>query len=71
MRSNQYAKAVERFKQLVSTNPKNSKAAFYLGVSLLQLGKKEEAKTILAKVKANEKDPAIQSAIRELEQELK
>ena len=71
MRSNQYAKAAERFKQLVSTNPKNSKAAFYLGVSLLQLGKKEEAKTILAKVKVTEKDPAIQSAIRELEQELK
>lgn len=71
MRSNQYSKAVDRFKQILKTNPKNTKAQFYLGVSLAQLGQKEEAKSVLAKVKATEKDPTIQSAIKELEQELK
>jgi Flp pilus assembly protein TadD len=71
MRSNQYKLAVSRFKQLLKVRPNNSKAQFYLGVSLAQLGQKAEALAILAKVKAVEKDPTIQAAVRELELELK
>jgi tetratricopeptide (TPR) repeat protein len=71
MRSNQYKLAVSRFKQLLKVRPSNSKAQFYLGVSLAQLGQKAEALVVLAKVKAVEKDPTIQAAIKELEAELK
>ncbi len=71
MRSNQYKLAVSRFKQLLKVRPNNSKAQFYLGVSLAQLGQKAEALAILAKVKAIEKDPTIQAAIKELEAGLK
>ncbi len=71
MRSNQYTKAVERFRQIIKTNPNNTKAQFYLGVSLAQLGQNKEALEVLKLVKDKEKDPAIQAAVRELEQELK
>lgn len=70
MNSNQYSKAVERFSQIVKNNPNNTKAKFYLGVSLIETGKKDEAKKVLAEVKKQEKDPAIQEAIKELEQRL-
>lgn len=71
MRSNQYEKAVERFRQLLKGNPGNSKARFYLGVSLAQTGKNKEALEELLIVKGQEKDPTIQSAIAELEKDLK
>jgi tetratricopeptide (TPR) repeat protein len=71
MRSNQYKLAVSRFKQLLKVRPDNSKAQFYLGVSLAQLGQKPEALAALAKVKAKEKDPTILAAVKELEGELK
>ncbi len=71
MRSNQYKLAVGRFKQLLKVRPDNSKAQFYLGVSLAQLGQKAEALAVLAKVKSVEKDPTIQAAIKELEEGLK
>jgi tetratricopeptide (TPR) repeat protein len=65
MKSNQFAKAEGRFRQIIEKNPKNTQAQFYLGVSLVELGKKEEAKTILEKVAKTEKDPAIQAAVKE------
>jgi len=71
MRSNQYEKAVERFRQLLKVRPENMKARFYLGVSLAQTGKNKEALEELALVKEKEKDPTIQAAIAELEKELK
>jgi Flp pilus assembly protein TadD len=70
MRSNQYPKAVERFQQIVINNPKNTKARFYLGVSLLETGKKDEARKELQLVKKEESDPAILQAIAELEERL-
>lgn len=70
MRSNQYSKAVERFSQIVVHNPGNTKAKFYLGVCLLETGKKEEARKVLAEVKTKEKDPVIQQAIAELEERI-
>lgn len=71
MRSNQYAKAAERFQQILRNHPSNTKAQFYLGVSLVELGKNEEAAKILADVKRKETDPVIQQAIGELEQRIK
>lgn len=70
MRSGQYNRAVERFRSILAANPANVKAQFYLAISLSELGKKDEARQLLAQVKEREKDPAIQQAIRELEKEL-
>lgn len=67
MRSNQYSKAADRFKQILTNNPSNTKAKFYLGLTLVELGKNEEARKILAEVKKEERDPVIQQAIGELE----
>ncbi len=70
MRSNQYTKAVGRFEQILQSHPENTKAQFYLGVCLVELGRTDEAKKVLADVKKKEKDPVIQQAIGELEQRL-
>jgi tetratricopeptide (TPR) repeat protein len=70
MRSNQYSKAADRFKQILTNNPANTKAKFYLGLTLVELGNKEEARKVLADVKKEEKDPVIQQAIGELEDRL-
>lgn len=70
MRSNQYTKAVDRFKQILQNHPENTKAQFYLGVCLVELGKTEEATKVLADVKKKEKDPVIQQAIAELEERI-
>jgi Flp pilus assembly protein TadD len=71
MRSNQYTKAVERFKQILQNHPSNTKAQFYLGVSLVELGRDEEASQVLTDVKKKETDPVIQQAIGELEKRIK
>ena len=70
MRSGQYSKAIDRFRQILVSDPANRKAQFYLGVCLVEANQKAEAKKILAEVKANEKDPQIQAAIKELEERL-
>jgi tetratricopeptide (TPR) repeat protein len=71
MRSNQFSKAVERFKHITNNNPNNTKASFYLGVSLARLGRNEEAKNVLLKVKELDKDEAVQLEIANLLNELK
>lgn len=70
MRSEQYERAIERFRQILVTNPASRKAQFYLGVSLAEAGQKTEAKQVLAKVKQQEKDPQILTAVREYEERL-
>lgn len=70
MRSGQYNRAVERFQAILSSHPDNTKAQFYLAISLSEMGRKDEARKLLAKVKEREKDPTIQAAIKELEQNL-
>ncbi|MES2796166.1 MAG: tetratricopeptide repeat protein [Bacteroidota bacterium] len=70
MRSNQFLKAVERFRHITKNNPNNTKAAFYLGVSLARLGRNEEAKEVLLKVKEIDKDPSIQAELSTLLNEL-
>ena len=70
MRSNQYDRAIERFRQILAVNPDSRKARFYLGVSLVEKGEKSEAKKVLAEVKATEKDPQILAAVKELEERM-
>ena len=70
MRSNQYDKAIERFKQIIEANPDNMQAQYYLGVSYAESGKKEEAKKILNLVKQREPDPAVQASVDEYLQKL-
>jgi tetratricopeptide (TPR) repeat protein len=70
MRSGQYNRAVERFQAILASHPENTKAQFYLAISLSEMGRKEEARKLLAKVKEREKDPTIQAAVKELEQNL-
>ncbi|KAA0991138.1 tetratricopeptide repeat protein [Dyadobacter aurulentus] len=70
MRSNQYSKASDRFRQILTNNPANTKAKFYLGLTLVELGDKEQARKVLTEVKKEEKDPVIQQAIGELETRL-
>ncbi len=53
-------------RQILTNNPANTKAKFYLGLTLVELGNKEEARKVLAEVKKEEKDPVIQQAIGEL-----
>ncbi|MRS60180.1 tetratricopeptide repeat protein [Larkinella terrae] len=70
MRSGQYNRAVERFQAILASHPDNTKAQFYLAISLSEMGRKEEARKLLAKVKEREKDPTIQAAVKELEKNL-
>ena len=70
MRSGQYERAIERFRQILVTKPESRKARFYLGVSLAEAGQKAEAKRVLAQVKEQEKDPQVLAAIREYEDRL-
>src|SRR5690606_29911285 len=70
MKSNQYNRAVQRFSQIVATNPENMKAKFFLAISMIETGKKEEAGKMLKEVKEKKQDSAIQNAIAELEKRL-
>jgi tetratricopeptide (TPR) repeat protein len=66
IRSNQFGKAVERFKQILKNNPSNSKAALNLGYCLAELDRKEEATQILEKVLTNSKDPQEKAAANDI-----
>ena len=71
IRSNQFGKAVDRFKQILRNNPANSKAALNLGYCLAELDRKEEAKQILEKVLANSKDPQEKAAANDILSKIK
>lgn len=59
MQSNQYAKAADRFRQVLRLNPANVNAQFGLGYSLIELGEKEQAKKILLDLKPKVKEPTL------------
>ena len=59
VQSGQYDRAVEYFKQLVSINPQNMQAQFYLGLSYYELGEKGKARKQFELVKGIEDDPAV------------
>ena len=71
IRSNQFGKAVDRFKQILVNNPSNLKAALNLGYCLAELDRKEEAQKILNQVLANSKDPQEKSAANEILSKIK
>lgn len=65
IQSQQYDKAAERFEKLVAVNPDHVEGNFYLAVSLAELGKNEEAKTLFNKVKEMNDDPALSASVDE------
>ncbi|TAD96317.1 MAG: hypothetical protein EAZ97_14225 [Bacteroidetes bacterium] len=71
MKIGKYDKASEHFDNLLTINPTDWQAQFYRAVSLLELGKKEEAKKGFELVKANEKDPNMLLAVQKYLEELK
>jgi tetratricopeptide (TPR) repeat protein len=71
IRSNQFGKAVDRFKQILKNNPSNSKAALNLGYCLAELDRKEEAKPILEQVLAKSNDPQEKAAANEILSKIK
>jgi len=66
IRSNQFGKAVDRFKQILLNNPANLKAALNLGYCLAELDRKTEAKQILGQVLSNSKDPQEKAAANDI-----
>jgi tetratricopeptide (TPR) repeat protein len=71
IRSNQFGKAVDRFKQILRNNPSNSKAALNLGYCLAELDRKEEAKQILENVLTKSTDPQEKAAANEILSKIK
>jgi tetratricopeptide (TPR) repeat protein len=71
IRSNQYDKAIERFKQIIQINPDHLQAQYYLGVCYAETGKKQEARKVFNLVKEKETDPAVQASVAEYLQKLK
>ncbi len=71
IRSNQFGKAVDRFKQILRNNPSNLKAALNLGYCLAELDRKEEAQKILEQVLEKSNDPQEKSAANEILSKLK
>lgn len=71
MRSNQYQKAIERFRRILTNSPANVKAKFYLGISLAEVGQKDEARQLLTEVAKQDQDPSIQAAVKETLDNLK
>lgn len=65
VQSGQHEKAVTRFSKLLSINPENWLAEFYLGIAYNELGKKKEAKECFEKVVRNEKQEQILEAANE------
>ena len=71
IRSNQFGKAVDRFKQIIRNNPSNIKAALNLGYCLAELDRKEEAQKILEQVLVKSKDPQEKAAANEILSKIK
>lgn len=71
MQSGQYDKAVERFKKLITVNSTHDQAAYYLAVSLFELGEKTQSKEWFQKIKTISRDPAILASADQYLSELK
>ncbi|TAG55904.1 MAG: hypothetical protein EAZ27_06120 [Cytophagales bacterium] len=56
MQSGQYDKAVNRFKTLVETDNNNWNAKYYLALSLIETGKKQDAKELLKDISEHSSD---------------
>lgn len=62
IQSGQHSKAAERFEKLITINPDNLQAHYWLGVSYFELGKKKKAKAQFEAVKKMDGDPEIQTS---------
>lgn len=71
MQSNQYAKAADRFKQVIRLNPTNLNAQLGLGYSLIELGEKVQAKIIFEDLKKRVKDPTLAEEVNKALESLK
>jgi tetratricopeptide (TPR) repeat protein len=71
MQSNQYAKAADRFKQVIRLNPANFNASLGLGYSLIELGEKPQAKIIFEDLKKKVKDPTLLEEVNKTLESLK
>ncbi len=71
MQSNQYAKAADRFKQVMRINPNNLNATLGLGYSLIELGEKKQAKIIFEDLKKKVKDPTLVEEVNKALESLK
>ncbi len=71
VQSGQFDKALGRFEEVLKVNPANEQAQFYLGVSYAETGQSDKARTVLKKVLAEGKDPAIRQAAEQYLQKIK
>jgi Flp pilus assembly protein TadD len=71
MQSNQYDKAVDRFRELLAVNPAHVDGTFYLGVALAETGKKQEAQKAFLRVKELSKEPEVQASVDSYLEKLK
>jgi len=71
MQSNQYAKAADRFKQVLRLNPANLNALLGLGYSLIELKEKAQARTIFEDLKKKVKDPTLLEEVNKALESLK
>ncbi|MCC5946391.1 MAG: tetratricopeptide repeat protein [Bernardetiaceae bacterium] len=65
MRSGQYAKAVARFEVLLENYPDDLNAYLYLGVSYIEVGRKEEGRKHLEYVIEHAKDEALRTTAKQ------
>ena len=63
MQSGQYDKAVDRFDNVIRINPGNIEAKVFKAVSLIESGKRKEAKQILTNLKGEIDDPEMMATI--------
>lgn len=68
--SGQYEKAIGRFETVLSLNPENINACFYLAEALLQLGKEKEARPWVEKGISMAKEEDTKASFLELKQQL-
>lgn len=71
IQSGQYERAVERFNTLIELKPDDVRAHFYKGFSLMNLGKKADARKHFERVRGLEADPEIKAAAENYLNELK
>jgi len=71
IQSGQYDRAIERLEELVQINPSHIQGQLLLGLAFMNSGDKERARTQFEKVKAMDKDPAVQATVNSYLKDLK
>jgi len=71
IQSGQFDKAIERFEKILSLDPEDPTACFYLGVAYVSKGDKSKGKSYLLKAKELSADPAFNESVDAYMKELK